>query len=333
MGNIDAAIKEYEILDFDIGAGPKNILYKALKEKSKSDKEIIKVLFPKLPASEGYYELYKMEENEKMDMIAAKLIKEYPDSPEANLIKASNLIKENKNDEALKLLNSIRSQITSEIEINDYNILLSEISSQPINEAEKLMDSGYPKKALELLENENIQESPELYCLKAKCYIALNEMQMALENLNNAMAMDSENPGVYLAFINYYIETGDTETARNYIEQAKELKSINEDNNVDEIVNYTKIVNKMDAEKYVDKITELYEQQRYEEAWNEIEKALKISDDVSSLHFYKGLVYIAKNNYAASTSEFYKAIELDENSVLSYYYLALAFDKFPYKTY
>ncbi len=332
-GNIGAAIEEYESLDYELGIGPKQLLYTALKEKSKSDKEIMKIMFGKYPEPEGYYLLYRVikyaQGTEDTSWIIEKLNKKYPDSPEANLIKVFVLLfDENKPDEALKVLNSTRSKITSEFEINDYNMLMSEVSNKPLDEAQKLMENGYPKKALELLENENIPETPTLYCTMATCYIRLNEMQKALECLNKAMALDSKLPDVYFAFIEYYIEAGDIETARKYIEQTKTLKNEDYDNNdiIKRLDDFTKTINQMEAEKYVDNIVELYEQQRYDEAWNQIEKALNISDDISALHFYKGLIYIAKNNYAASTAEFSKSIKIDENSVLSYYYLALAFD-------
>ena len=44
------------------------------------------------------------------------------------------------------------------------------------------------------------------------------------------------------------------------------------------------------------------------------------------MYFYKGLIYIAQSNFAASTAALYKSIELDETNILPYYYLGFAFD-------
>ena len=57
-----------------------------------------------------------------------------------------------------------------------------------------------------------------------------------------------------------------------------------------------------------------------------INEALSINKKDSALYYYQGLTYIAMNNYAAATAPLYKALELDKNNVIAYFYLGLAFD-------
>ena len=68
------------------------------------------------------------------------------------------------------------------------------------------------------------------------------------------------------------------------------------------------------------------EQQNFNEAMRLVNEALAIDNKNSALFYNKGLIYIAMNNYAASTAPFYKAIELDKNNIKAYYYLGVAFD-------
>ena len=57
-----------------------------------------------------------------------------------------------------------------------------------------------------------------------------------------------------------------------------------------------------------------------------VDSAMAIYQKDSVLYYYKALIYIAMNNYAAATAPLYKSIELDSKNILCYFYLGIAFD-------
>ena len=331
--NLNAALYEYSDLlqnNDDLYSYQKYELLKAMIESNINDKKIYETFYKNKDGSllNFYFEAYNLlEENKNNDLAkhyADKIVKEFPDSTSAEFIKAINLINQGKNIEAYNILNSLRNRISAEDEINLFNRLLVLISGDNFSEVLGLLDQGYYKQAIEILNSKNIIESELTLALKAKCYIELNQMKKALECLNKGLTY---NPNYYLLNLNfaeYYQRNDNCELARKYAEKAYNL-SIN-DIQRDVSQSVINSINEIEAGKYTNKINSALDSQNYEEAMRLIDEALSIDPNSSELYFYKGLCNIAQSNYAESTAALYKSIELDENNVLAHFYLGVAFD-------
>lgn len=331
--NLNAALYEYSDLlqnNDDLYSYQKYELLKAMIESNINDKKIYETFYKNKDGSllNFYFEAYNLlEENKNNDLAkhyADKIVKEFPDSTSAEFIKAINLINQGKNIEAYNILNSLRNRISAEDEINLFNRLLVLISGDNFSEVLGLLDQGYYKQAIEILNSKNIIESELTLALKAKCYIELNQMKKALECLNKGLTY---NPNYYLLNLNfaeYYQRNDNCELARKYAEKAYNL-SIN-DIQRDVSQSVINSINEIEAGTYTNKINSALDSQNYEEAMRLIDEALSIDPNSSELYFYKGLCNIAQSNYAESTAALYKSIELDENNVLAHFYLGVAFD-------
>lgn len=301
--------------------------YKLLLRTNASDDKILKTLFNENIKNKEkcYYNLYNiLIENNSYDDARAyseKLEKQYPDSLSTAFLKAERLLKEGQINQVVEILNSVSDKLTNDEDIIIYNRLMASISRTPDKEALKLFNQGYPDKALDLLGGKNIPQTPNILAFKARCCMELGRMQEALEYLNRAISLDSENLFVNLQFGNYYYANKEFELSRNYAEKCLQLDPANEFANllIDKL-------NEADAQQYISQIISTYEAQNYKETSRLIAQAIKIAPKAAILYYYQGLTNIAENNYAASTASLYKALELDKTNYYTYYYLGIAFD-------
>lgn len=324
----DALNEQIEILQTaDRDSGVLYETYKLLVRNNASDDKILRTLFGEncKNKEQCYYDLYNLLfENNNYDDAKAygeKLEKQYPSSLSTAFLKAERLLKEGQINQVIEILNSVSDKLSRNEDIATYNRLMASISRTPDKEALKLFNQGYPEKALELLDAKNIAQTPNILAFKARCCMVLNRMQEALDYLNRAISLDSDNLFVNIQFGNYYYVTKDYETARQYAEKCLQIEPDNEF-----AMQLLDKLNELDASDYISQIIDTYEAQNYEETERLIDEALKIAPNSAVLYYYQGLTYIAKNNYAASTASLYKSLELDSSNIFTYYYLGITFD-------
>ena len=331
--NLNAAVIEYkeiQNLDDDISNDQKYELFKLMEKQNFSDKKIASILYSQNGDNieKSYYDIYNLliefDDKESSSVYAEKIQKNYPDSIVAKFIEIDKLIKAGKNKEALDALNAVKSKVSTEQDITTYNVLSSSIYSDKQQEIINLMMQGYYQQALDILNSKDIIETDHILAYKARCYMELGQMQNALENLNRAVAFNPNSFIVYLQFGYYYFYNADYETSNKYAEKA--LNFVSNDSESAMVNNLIKKLNEISAGNYINQIISAFDSQNYIEAMRLTDEALNIDPTSSILYFYKGIIYIAQNNYAASTAALYKAIELDKNNVLAYFYLGFAFD-------
>ena len=327
MKDKNSAIKEYAaILDYN----PEDIkvkyeLYKLLISENKQSKDIINEMYKgKLKEEDALNDLANMllknnnvaEAKKYANILADK----YQENANGYILLAEIYRKEGKLKESYEVLNKVRDKADSNEAISQYNVLLAKLSDEPLQEANSLMAAGLYSQALSVLESSN-QENLYVILAQARAYYFLKQKQKSLDYLNKAMTLYPANSDVFCAFGYIYLQENDLESANKYVNES--LK-INPDNQTAQSL--LKMVNKSEAEKYVNGIISSFEAQNYPETMNMINEALKISPDYALLHYYKGLTYIAQNKYADSTASLYKCIELDKNNSTAYFYLGIAFD-------
>lgn len=326
--NIEEAIKEYsiivELIPSDLDS--KYFLYKLLKSKNSSEKDIIKALYKsdKPDYEQVYNEMAQMLLNNS-DYSGAKyyinlLIEKYPDNANGYILLSDICRKEGKLKESYEALNKLREKADSNEAIAKYNVLLAKLSDEPVKEANSLIATGLYQQAIEVLEGAN-QESLYVILTQSRAYYLLKNKQKTFELLNKAMSLYPDNTDVYCAFGYIYLKEKDIESARKYVNRSL---SLNQNNKT--AIDLLDMVNKAEADKSINQIISSFEAQNYTETMRLIDNALKINPKDPVLYYYKALTYISLNNYAASTALLYKSIELDKNNIPAYFYLGLAFD-------
>ncbi len=325
---IDEAINEYstivEIVPSDLDL--KYFLYKLLKSKNSSEKEIIKALYKsdKPNYEQVYNEMAQMLLNNS-DYSGAKyyinlLIEKYPNNANGYILLSDICRKEGKLKESYEALNKLREKADSNEAIAKYNVLLAKLSDEPVKEANSLIAAGLYQQAIEVLDGAN-QESLYVILTQSRAYYLLKNKQKTFELLNKAMSLYPDNTDVYCAFGYIYLKENDIESARKYVNRSLSLDEKNKT-----AKDLLDMVNKAEADKSINQIISSFESQNYQETMRLIDNALKINPKDPILYYYKALTYISLNNYAASTALLYKSIELDKNNVPAYFYLGLAFD-------
>lgn len=320
------AIKEYGIITDNNPNDDeaKYELYKLLSSKGLPEKDIIKQIYKDRNLAESLYNLADIliKNNNITDAkkYTQMLVTKYPDDVNGYILLAEIYKKEGKLKESYEVLNKIRDKADSNEAIAKYNVLLATLSSQPLQEANSLMATGLYAQALEVLKTAD-QENLYVILAQARANYFLSQKQKSLDYLNKAMTLYPNNSDVFCAFAYIYHKENDLDSAEKYI---KEALKINPDNKTAN--DLMKIVKKSQADRYVNRIISAFESQNYTEAMRLINEALQISPDYGLLYYYKGLTYIAQNNYAASTAALYKSLELDKSNITTYFYLGIAFD-------
>lgn len=324
----EEAIKEYSKV---IASGvsdedTKYELYNLMVASNKQEKDIMKALYPadttayEKPYSELANILLEKNDVQFAKYYAEKLVKKFPENANGYILLSEIYRREGKLKESYDVLKVVRDKADDNEAIAQYNVLLAKLSDEPVKEADSLMNNGLYSQALSVLESANPEN---LYVIlgMARANYFLNNKQLALELLNKAMSLYPNNADVFYYFAYIFYKENDIESSRNYIAKALKINS-----NHAFSKQLLDVLNKVDSDKYVNQIISSFEAQNYNEAMRLINEALEINTKDSALHYYKGLTYIAMNNYASSTAPLYKAIEMDKNNIPAYFYLGLAFD-------
>ena len=329
MGRKDDAIKEM----VSVLATNKNDsdlryqLYTLLQNKNLKEKDLIKKLYPNqtVEYEKVYSELAKML-FDKNDIAEAKkfataLVTKFPQNADGYIMLSEINLKEGNLREAYEALKYCRDKVNDNDAVAKYNVLLAKLSDEPVKEADSLMNNGLYSQALSVLESAS-QENLYVILGTARANYFLNNKQAALDGLNKAMTLYPNNADVFYYFAYVFYKEGDIESARKYLDK---VFAVNPEHTFAKQL--LDLLNKTDADKYANQIISAFEAQNYDEAMRLTDEALAINPKDAALYYYKGLTYIAMNNYASATAPLYKSIDLDKTNTLAYFYLALSFDK------
>ncbi len=328
MNKIEEGIKELQglvsVLPDDIEL--KYYLYKVLQTQGLQEKQILKRLYPKqkIDYDKVYYELaqqfYNNDEFLQSKELIQKLVKKSPENVDAYILLSEIYKKEGNLKASYETLNLVRNKADNNEQISKYNVLLAQLSDEPIKEADSLMNNGLYAEALNVLK---IADQENLYVVlgMARANYFLGNKQVAFDLLNKAMSLYPNNPDVFYYFAYIFYEEGDIESARKYVDEALKINSKHQYS-----IQLLDVLNKADSDKFINQIISAFDAQNYSEAMRLINEALEINKKDSTLYYFQGLTYIVTSNYAAATAPLYKSIELDKNNTLAYFYLALAFD-------
>ncbi len=322
----DGAIKEYTMISENNSSDYKSKyeLYKLLISKNLSEKDIIKQMYALKSLDEALIDLGNMlfQNNDLNDALkyANLLVNKFPENAQGYILLTEIYKKQGKLQEAYDALAKVRDKADNNEAIAKYNVLLAKLSDEPLKEANSLMETGLYSQALSVLQSAD-QENLYVILAQARANYFLNQKQQALQYLNKAMSLYPNNSDVFCAFGYIYYQEKDIDSAKKYVQNS--LKINPENKTAKDLM---KLVNKLEADKYVNGIISSFESQNYSETMKLIDKAIEISPDYGLLYYYKGLTYIAQNNYAASTAALYKCLELDKTNITTYFYLAIAFD-------
>ena len=322
----DSAINEYTSLalvmpeDTEI----KYNLYNLLVSKNVAEKELVSKVCPQVSEEKAYAEisgiLLEKKNYSEAKIWAEKLIKKYPENVNGYIVMSEVYKAEGNLKDCYDMLKLVRDKADDKDTIAKYNVALAKLSDEPVKQADGLMNSGLYQQALSVLQDANQQD---LYVMlsSARANYFLNNKQKAFELLNKAMSLYPDNSDVFYYFAYIFYMEKDLSSARNYIE-----KSLNADKNNQFSLKLLDVLNKTEADTYLNKISNSIDNQNYTEAMKLTEEALNIDSKNSALFFYKAMILIAQNNYAAATAPLYKAIELNKDNLDAYYYLGVAFD-------
>ncbi len=322
----DNAIIEYTALavimpdDLEV----KYNLYNLLEERNISEKDIIAKVCPQMTEEKAYSVISEMLLTNKnyssAKIWAEKLINKYPENANGYIVMSEIYKSEGNLKECYDMLKMVRDKADDKDTISKYNVALAKLSDEPVKQADGLLNNGLYQQALSVLESAN-QDDLYVILSMARANYFLNNKQTAFELLNKAMTLYPNNSDVFYYFAFIFYQEKDLTSARDYINKSLEVNKENQFS-----LKLLDVINKAEADTYLNKISSNIDTQNFTEAMKLTDEALKIDKKNSALYFYKGMIFIAQNNYAAATAPLYKAIELNKNNFDAYYYLGVAFD-------
>ena len=323
-----SAIKEYTMI-VDLEPQDNNSkykLYKLLETRTNNLKEIAQVIYIGRPikTETAYYDLANiLLENNELD--AAKFYAEYLAKSSNNKGQGYALLseiyrKQGNLQESYKALDEAKNNVSNSEEIKNYNIQKAKLSNNQIDEVRTLIRQKLFEQALEIL-NTLDKNDVDVLLMSSSANYALNNKKESFENLNKAMSLYPNNVEVYNCFASLYIREQDFDSAKKYLNEAKSIDPTNQG-----VISIEKTLFKTEAESYLPQITTAYEMQNYKEAERLTDEALKISNEVAELNYYKGILLNTRDKFEESTAYFYKCIELNKKHYLAYLSLAIVFD-------
>lgn len=300
-------------------------LYNILSSQKLTDKNLLKKMFSNKSAGEqNYYNLaevlFEHNDIQGAQNYARQLIEKYPDNASGYLLLCEIYRKQGDLKEAYEVLQKARDKADDGQTVAKYNILLAKLSDQPVKEAYSLMNNNMYEQALSVLQS---ADSENLYVIlgMARANYFLDNKQTAFELLNKAMSFYPQNADVMYYFAFCFFMEKDYESARKYVNETLRLEPQHSYG-----LKLLDTLNKAESDKFMNDISSAFERQDYEAAMNFVDSAMNIYDKDATLYYYKALIYIAMNNYAAATAPLYKSLDLNEKNILCYFYLGIAFD-------
>lgn len=155
----------------------------------------------------------------------------------------------------------------------------------------------------ELLDNPN---DPALYDKRAKVYLALKQLEEAVNDSKRAIRMDSTKAAYYLTLVDVYFSQNNTRLSKDLLETtAKKFPD-----NIEALL----------------KLAELYFLvQRYQEGIDFVNKALRINDNLAKAYYIKGSIYRESGDTSRAISSLETAVEQDNKYVDAFYDLGIIY--------
>ncbi len=145
--------------------------------------------------------------------------------------------------------------------------------------------------------NRGISENPsnaDLYLLRAKLYYENEEYNQAMNDIANALEIDSTNAEFFITLSDIYVGLGKIPDALGALEEANRLDSEN-----------TSALTKL-AELYI-----IFRD--YKKALDYIDKAIKIDEIEPQPYFLRGIVLLENGDTVRGIRNFQKAIDVDND--------------------
>ena len=270
-------------------------LYKLYDEKNLSEAEIIKKIFGKNNVETAYLSLAEilLQKNEVQgaENFAEKLVNDYPENVDGLIALSEIYRRGGKLKDSYEVLKDVRDKADTNERISKYNVLLAKLSDEPVQEASSLMNNGLYAQALDVLKEAN-PENLYVILSKARANYFLNNKRTALELLNRAMSFYPNNADVFYYFAFYFYQEKDMLNARKYVNKTLDIAPEHSYG-----LKMLDLINKADADKLVGDINLAIEMQNYSEAMRLTNEALSINPKDENLYFYKGIIYVAMNDY------------------------------------
>ena len=163
--------------------------------------------------------------------------------------------------------------------------------------------------------------TPEILNLIGNCYYELREGDNAIKYYNMALEKNPNDENAMLMIANLYISSKREELAREYLNK---ILKINPNNT--EAKNTLQALNEGVEGSLLDSAISLYEQKRFDEALDVLNKLTAKNNNNAYAHYYKGAIYEEKNLLDNAIAEYKKSIQSDSKFALGYYMLAVNLD-------
>lgn len=147
---------------------------------------------------------------------------------------------------------------------------------------------------------------PDLYIKRCQLYIQLKQFEEAAGDAKRAIRLDS-------TVASYYVMLGDVYFAENKTRQTKEVLE-------------RTVVKFPESTEALMKLSELYFiVKQYKEAIENINKALKINENIAKAYYLKGSIYRESGDTSKAISSLETAVEQDNRFIDAYYDLGVIY--------
>ncbi len=165
-------------------------------------------------------------------------------------------------------------------------------------------------------------KTTEIYIAIANTAKLMGEPTSALRYYREAIKTDPTNSELYYSAGLTYLELNYEQESKKYLQKAVDL-----DQNNKKAITLLAFVNQKIITHVLNLAYSKYENKQYIEAFEILDKNIKIYPKNAQLYYYRALIFDAMKRNAAQIVDLQKAIELDPTYYMAYYQLGLAYEK------
>ena len=203
---------------------------------------------------------------------------------------------------------------------NQYNSLISEMSSTMYSNASTLYEKGQYTQAITAYNKIQPPTTESLLGIAAS-YQALENYKSAIYFYRKALEKDPTNVDIPFYLGSAYLDNNDYANAKIYLNKALTLDTTNE--KAKRLLNFA---NEQEVNAKLEKALALFDNKKYIEALAIINPILSKDPKNGGAYYYRGLIYDAQSKYSLAITDYQNAIKYSPDITLAHYSLAVDYD-------
>ena len=267
------------------------------------------------------YDLHKNKKYEEAKNYYLKSLELNPELADAYLNLSDIYLQLNDENNAVKILTEARQIFPMNMDISKR---LKEIqlagTQKLLEQGGQALLAGQYEKALNLYNSIKPQTVDSIIGI-ASTYQSMGKIDEAIEYYKKASILSPNNAEIFYYIASAYSSKDDLANAKIYLNKVLAINSNHQ--NAKNLLTY---ISEQDIQKNLDKALDLYNSQKYQEAYAMLTNMINQKPTEYITYYYRGLVLDEQNKYEQAITDYKNAIKYDSQFDLAYYSIGVDYD-------